>query len=129
MLGHGSILLVTSYPNRTSPVQRGVWVLENIFGRRRADAAAGQHARPLEEAAGDVDFDPLSVREQMELHRSKPFCAGCHKIMDPVGFAMENFDAIGRWRTEEHGTPIDAAGQLVDGTRHRWRGRPARRRC
>jgi hypothetical protein len=71
---------------------------------------------PLEEAAGDVDFESLSVRELMELHRSKPFCEGCHKIMDPIGLAMENYDVIGRWRTMDAGTPIDTRGTLVDGT-------------
>jgi hypothetical protein len=71
---------------------------------------------PLEEAAGDVDFDSLSVRELMEMHRSKPFCEGCHKIMDPVGLAMENYDVVGRWRTMDGDTPVDASAKLVDGT-------------
>ena len=115
LLGHGSILLVTSNPNRTSPVNRGVWVLKNILGAV-VPAPPPVNIPPLEEAAGDVDFDSLSVRELMELHRSKPFCEGCHKIMDPIGLAMENFDVIGRWRTVDNGSPIDTAGQLVDGT-------------
>ena len=115
LLGHGSILLVTSNPNRTSPVNRGVWVLKNILGAV-VPAPPPVNIPLLEEAAGDVDFDSLSVRELMELHRSKPFCEGCHKIMDPIGLAMENFDVIGRWRTVDNGTPIDTAGQLVDGT-------------
>jgi hypothetical protein len=115
LLGHGSILLVTSNPNRTSPVNRGVWVLKNVLGAV-VPAPPPVNIPPLEEAAGDVDFDSLSVRELMELHRSKPFCEGCHKIMDPIGLAMENFDVIGRWRTVDNGTPIDTAGQLVDGT-------------
>jgi hypothetical protein len=115
LLGHGSILLVTSNPNRTSPVNRGVWVLKNILGAV-VPAPPPVNIPPLEEAAGDVDFDSLSVRELMELHRGKPFCEGCHKIMDPIGLAMENFDVIGRWRTVDNGTPIDTAGRLVDGT-------------
>jgi hypothetical protein len=115
LLGHGSILLVTSNPNRTSPVNRGVWVLKNVLGAV-VPAPPPVNIPPLEEAAGDVDFDSLSVRELMELHRSKPFCEGCHKIMDPIGLAMENFDVIGRWRTVDNGTPIDTAGHLVDGT-------------
>jgi hypothetical protein len=115
LLGHGSILLVTSNPDRTSPVNRGVWVLKNILGAV-VPAPPPVNIPLLEEAAGDVDFDSLSVRELMELHRSKPFCEGCHKIMDPIGLAMENFDVIGRWRTVDNGTPIDTAGQLVDGT-------------
>jgi len=115
LLGHGSILLVTSNPNRTSPVNRGVWVLKNILGAA-VPAPPPVNIPPLEEAAGDVDFDSLSVRELMELHRSKPFCEGCHKIMDPIGLAMENYDVIGRWRTADNGVPIDASGKLVDGT-------------
>jgi mono/diheme cytochrome c family protein len=116
VLGHGSILLVTSQPNRTSPVTRGVWVLENILGAH-VPLPPPVTIPALEEAAGDADFDSLSVRELMELHRSKPFCEGCHKIMDPVGLAMENYDVIGRWRTMDGDTPIDASGQLVDGTK------------
>jgi mono/diheme cytochrome c family protein len=113
LLGQGSILLVTSLPERTSPVQRGVWVLENIVG---APVPTPPPVVPaLEEQAG-TKTHPRTVREQMRLHSERPFCAGCHKIMDPVGFALENFDAIGRWRTEEHGTPIDATARLVDGT-------------
>jgi hypothetical protein len=113
ILGHGSILLVTSLPERTSPVQRGVWVLENIVG---APVPTPPPVVPaLEEQAGTKSH-PRTLREQMQLHNARPFCAGCHKIMDPVGFAMENFDAIGRWRTEEHGQPIDASARLVDGT-------------
>jgi len=113
ILGHGSILLVTSLPERTSPVQRGVWVLENLVG---APVPTPPPVVPaLEEQAG-TKTHPRTLREQMRLHTERPFCAGCHKIMDPVGFAMENFDAIGRWRTEELGVPIDATGKLVDGT-------------
>ena len=114
ILGHGSILMVTSYPERTSPVQRGVWVLENIVGAPVPTPPPNVPA--LEEQAGTKNH-PRTLREQMELHTTRPFCAGCHKIMDPVGFALENFDAIGRWRTEEHGQPIDATARLVDGTK------------
>ena len=89
ILGHGSILLVTSNPNRTSPVNRGVWVLKNILGAV-VPAPPPVNIPLLEEAAGDVDFESLSVRGLMELHRSKPFCEGCHKIMDP---------SASRWRT------------------------------
>ncbi len=115
ILAHGSILLVTSQPNRTSPVTRGVWILENVLGAH-VPAPPPVNIPPLEQAAGDVDFESLSVRQLMELHRGKPFCEGCHKIMDPVGLAMENYDVIGRWRTEDHGAPIDASSKLVDGT-------------
>jgi hypothetical protein len=115
ILGHGSVLLVTSQPNRTSPVTRGVWILENLLGAH-VPAPPPVSIPALEEAAGDVDFDTLSVRELMELHRAKPFCEGCHKIMDPVGLAMENFDVIGRWRTTDNGAPVDSTAKLVDGT-------------
>lgn len=115
ILGHGSILLVTSQPNRTSPVTRGVWILENILGAH-VPSPPPISIPTLEEAAGDADFESLSVRELMELHRSKPFCEGCHKIMDPVGLAMENYDVIGRWRTMDAGVPVDATSHLVDGT-------------
>jgi hypothetical protein len=115
VLGHGSVLLVTSQPNRTSPVTRGVWVLENILGAH-VPAPPPVPIPALEEAAGDTDFEQLTVRELMELHRGKPFCEGCHKIMDPVGLAMENYDVIGRWRTRDGDTPIDATARLVDGT-------------
>jgi hypothetical protein len=113
LLGHASFLMVTSYPNRTSPVQRGVWVLENIVGA--SIPLPPPNVPELEESAAH-ESRPQTLRAQMELHNSQPFCAGCHKIMDPVGFALENFDAIGRWRDEENGQPIDASAKLVDGT-------------
>jgi mono/diheme cytochrome c family protein len=113
LLGQGSILMVTSLPERTSPVQRGVWVLENIVGA--PVPTPPPNVPDLAEQAGTKNH-PRTLREQMQLHTTRPFCAGCHKIMDPVGFALENFDAIGQWRTEEHGVPIDATARLVDGT-------------
>ena len=115
LFGQGSILLVTSQPNRTSPVTRGVWVLENVLGAH-VPAPPPVNIPPLEEAAGKVDLSTLSVRQLMEAHRGKPFCEGCHKIMDPVGLALENYDVIGRWRELDHGAKIDASGHLVDGT-------------
>jgi hypothetical protein len=113
LLGQGSFLLVTSLPERTSPVQRGVWVLENIVGA--PVPTPPPNVPDLAEQEGTKNH-PRTLRERMELHTTRPFCAGCHKIMDPVGFALENFDAIGRWRTEEHGIAIDASARLVDGT-------------
>jgi hypothetical protein len=92
-----------------------VWVLENILGAH-VPAPPPVNIPPLEEAAGKVDLSTLSVRQLMEAHRGKPFCEGCHKIMDPVGLAMENYDVIGRWRELDHGAKIDAKGHLVDGT-------------
>jgi hypothetical protein len=105
--------MVTSYPERTSPVQRGVWVLENIVGAPVPTPPPNVPA--LEEQAG-TRTHPRTLREQMELHTARPFCAGCHKIMDPIGFALENFDAIGQWRSEEHGEAINATARMVDGT-------------
>ena len=112
LLGHGSLLLVTSNANRTSPVIRGKWILENLLGS--AAPLPPPDVPSLEEnpnaGAG------ASVRERIEKHRTNPACAGCHKIMDPIGLALENFDAIGRWRTSDEGAAIDASAQLVDGT-------------
>jgi mono/diheme cytochrome c family protein len=111
LLGHGSLQLVTSNPNRTSPVMRGKWILENLIGT--AAPTPPPDVPPLDEKPTAT---AKSVRERIEQHRASPACAGCHKIMDPIGLAMENFDAIGRWRTIDEGVAIDASGQLVDGT-------------
>jgi hypothetical protein len=111
LLGHGSLQLVTSNPNRTSPVMRGKWILENLIGTAAPTPPAD--VPPLEEKPTAT---AKSVRERIEQHRASPACAGCHKIMDPIGLAMENFDAVGRWRATDEGVAIDASGQLVDGT-------------
>jgi hypothetical protein len=114
LLGHGSVLAVTSYPNRTSPVLRGKWILENILGT--PPPAPPPNIPALREAneGGKV----LSVRERLEEHRKNPACATCHRVMDPLGFSLENFDAVGEWRTKEAvGVPVDASGQLADGTK------------
>ena len=113
LLGHGSILTVTSYANRTSPVVRGKWLLENILGA--PPPAPPPDAPPLEAAdAGGA----RSMRERMEIHRASPACASCHAQMDPLGFALENFDAVGRWRDlDEDGDRIDAVAALPDGSR------------
>jgi hypothetical protein len=112
VLGHGSLLLVTSNTNRTSPVIRGAWILENIVGSQPPIPPPNVPA--FEESVFGVA--PRTVRERLEQHRRNPACAGCHNIMDPIGLALENFDAVGRWRTTDAGSPIDATGQLVDGT-------------
>ena len=112
LLGQGSFLLVTSVANRTSPVARGKWVLENLLG---VPAPLPPPNVPSIDEGSDVTAI-TSLRQRMEKHRQQPTCAACHKIMDPIGFALENFDLIGRWRTSEGGTPIDATSQLVDGT-------------
>ena len=113
LLGHASILAVTAYPNRTSPVLRGKWVLENLLGT--PPAAPPPDVPSLEVTVGDGQV--LSMREATEQHRSNPVCASCHRLMDPPGFALEQFDAVGRFRTHTAAnTPIDATGELPDGT-------------
>ena len=111
LLGQGSILTVTSYPNRTSPTLRGKWVLENLL-------AAPPPAPPPDVPSLDEGSlaDGLSVRERMEQHRRNPVCASCHAQMDPFGLALENFDAIGKWRTRDGQAAIDASTGLPDGS-------------
>jgi len=114
LLGKGSVLTVTSHAERTSPVERGKWILENILNLPVPPPppipGAGVFAEP---APGDA---PKTMRQQMEVHRANPVCASCHKIMDPIGLSLENFDVVGAWRTEDAGAPINASGQLIDGT-------------
>jgi hypothetical protein len=113
LLGQGSILTVTSYGNRTSPVLRGKWLLEMILGT--PPPPPPPDVPPLKEKS-EIER-PLSVRERLEQHRQNPACASCHVRMDPLGFALENFDAIGKWRNTEDGVPIDASAALPDGTK------------
>ncbi len=112
LLGHGSILAVTSYGNRTSPVLRAKWLLENVLGTPPSPPPPDVPALP---DAGDAD-DPRTVRERLAMHRRSSACAVCHAPMDPLGFALENFDAIGGWRTTDAGLPIDASAVLADGS-------------
>jgi hypothetical protein len=113
LLGQGSILTMTSYANRTSPVLRGKWLLDNVLGTPPPPPPPDV---PSLKDKGE-DGKALSVRERMEAHRKNPACAVCHVRMDPLGFALENFDAIGKWRTVgEGGTPIDSSSTLPDGT-------------
>ena len=113
LLGHASLLTVTAYPTRTSPVLRGKWLLDNVLGMPPAEPPADVPA--LEE--NHAGAPPRTMRERMERHRANPACAACHRMMDPPGFALEHFDAIGRWRAaDEYGAPVDAAGALADGT-------------
>jgi hypothetical protein len=115
LLGQGSILTVTSVANRTSPVVRGTWVMENILGAPVPTPPAGVETNLDANGAG-AGTQPASLRERLEQHRKDPVCASCHKIMDPIGLALENFDLTGQWRTADGGTPIDSTGALVDGT-------------
>ena len=112
LLGHGSLLTITSYANRTSVVLRGKWVLENLLGT--PPPAPPPNVPPLEE--NDGSGTPTSLREKMEQHRSNPVCASCHTEMDQLGFALEHFDAIGRWRDNDGGAAIDAAIDWADQT-------------
>jgi len=111
LLGQASILTVTSYPNRTSPVQRGKWILTNILGT--PPQPPPPNVPELKDNAEGAK--PKSLRERMEAHRADSVCAGCHKVMDPVGFALENYDAIGRWRNSDDGVKIDPSGTLFNG--------------
>ena len=114
LLGHGSVLLVTSHPNRTSPVVRGKWVLENLLGSPPPPPPPDVPDLSEKGEGGE----PATVRERMEQHRANPVCAACHAKMDPLGFALENFDAIGQWRSvdREADAPIDPSGAMPNGT-------------
>jgi mono/diheme cytochrome c family protein len=117
LLGKGAILMVTSHADRTSPVVRGKWILDNLLNAPPPPPPAV--VPPLNESAVR-DGKVLTMRERMEEHRKNPVCAACHKLMDPIGLSMENFDAVGAWRTRDGGTlgsPIDASGELLDGTK------------
>ena len=115
LLGHGSILVLTSLANRTSPVLRGKWVMEVILG---IDPPPPPPAIPdLEETAATTAAGrSLTTRERMEMHRANPTCNGCHQYMDPVGLALDNFDVTGKWRIRENGAPLDTRGNMWDGT-------------
>jgi hypothetical protein len=112
LLGQGSILTVTSYPNRTSPTIRGQWLLENILGSPTPPPPP--NVPSLKE---DKDSAQLSMRQRMEEHRKNPVCSTCHSRMDPLGFALENFDGLGGWRTTIGNSAVDASGKLPDGTK------------
>jgi mono/diheme cytochrome c family protein len=112
VLTHGSLLLVTSNPTRTSPVKRGLFVLENLLGTPAPPAPPNV---PTLESTKQNSADFLTMRQAMELHREKPLCASCHQRMDPIGLALENFNALGKFRDKEGSKPIDTAGQLVTG--------------
>ncbi len=112
ILGMGGVLALTSYPRRTSPVLRGKWVMEEILGTPPAPPPPMVNTQKL---GGEKPQDGLTFRQRMERHREDPKCAGCHARMDPLGFGLENFDAIGAWRTEVGGASVDSAGKLVTG--------------
>jgi hypothetical protein len=113
LLGQASVLTLTSISNRTSPVGRGKYVMEVLLGT--PPPAPPPNVPALKETADSNKIQ--TVRERLEEHRSQEPCASCHKMMDPIGFSLENFDAMGGWRTKDSGFAVDAAGQLFDGTK------------
>ncbi len=114
ILGHGSILTLTSHADRTSPVLRGKWVLEVLFGSPPPPPPPDIPDLEATDAAQDGRF--FTVRERLEMHRSNPACRSCHRVIDPIGLALENFDVTGGWRIKDEGRPVDATGELYDGT-------------
>ena len=114
LLGHGSILVLTSHADRTSPVLRGKWVMEVLLGTPPPPPPPG--VPDLEATEGDQDGRMLTTRERMELHRASTACRSCHRFMDPIGLALDNFDVTGKWRIKENGMPLDTRGELYDGT-------------
>ena len=114
LLGQGSLLTITSYANRTSPVNRGKWVLENLLS---APPPPPPPDVPALKTEGSDTGKPLTMRDAMVQHRANPACAGCHARMDPIGFAMENFDPVGRWRDTDAGHVIDTSGVFPDGAK------------
>ena len=116
IFGHGSILTLTSHANRTSPVMRGKWVMEVIMGT--PPPPPPPNVPPLEEStsAATADGTSLTTSQRMAMHRSNPTCASCHRLIDPIGIALENFDVTGAWRIRENGAPVDVKGELYDGT-------------
>ena len=114
ILGHGSVLVLTSLANRTSPVLRGKWVMEVLLGTPPPPPPPG--IPDLEETEAFRDGRMLTTRERMEMHRANPACSSCHRFMDPIGLALDNFDVTGKWRALENGVPVDTRGDFYDGT-------------
>jgi hypothetical protein len=114
LLGHGSILMMTSVADRTSPVLRGKWVMEVLLAS--PPPAPPPNVPTLEETKGVSEARLLTVRERMEQHRANPACNSCHRVIDPLGLALENFDVTGKWRIKDAGSPIDPSGTLYDGS-------------
>ena len=115
LLGQGSILTLTSVADRTSPVQRGKWVMEVLLGT--PPPPPPPNVPLLDETKAAIGGKMLSTRERMEEHRKNPACTSCHRVIDPLGLALENFDATGAWRIKDNEVPVDSAGDLYDGTK------------
>jgi hypothetical protein len=115
LLGQGSILALTSVADRTSPVLRGKWVMEVLLAS--PPPAPPPNVPPLDETKADAGDHQLTTRQRMEQHRANPACTSCHKVIDPLGLALENFDVTGKWRIRDNGAPVDPVGDLYDGTR------------
>ena len=115
LLGKGAILAITSHPDRTSPVVRGNWILRTLLGSPAPDPPPNVPALAPKASDSAGNSRPPTLREQLEQHHANPACASCHRIMEPIGFALEPFDAIGRWRSEDNGSPIDTHSRLYDG--------------
>lgn len=113
LLGMPAVLAVSSYPYRTSPVLRGAWILDSLLGT--PPPPPPPNVPPLEESKAGAP--PKTVRERLTQHRANPVCAGCHSRIDPLGFALENYDPVGKWRDQEAGKPVDNSGEMVDGTK------------
>jgi hypothetical protein len=114
LLGHASVLTLTSHAGRTSPVLRGKWVMEVLMGTPPPPPPPG--VPDLEETDESADGRMLTTRERMEQHRANPTCNSCHRFMDPIGLALDSYDVTGRWRIRENGMPLDTQGELYDGT-------------
>ena len=115
ILGHGSILMMTSVADRTSPVQRGKWIMETLLGS--PPPPPPPNVPPLDDTKSATQSGKtLSVRERMEEHRKNPACTSCHRVIDPLGLALENFDVVGAWRIKDNGVAVDTAAKLYDGT-------------
>jgi hypothetical protein len=115
LLGQGSVLVQTSLANRTSPVLRGKWVMEVLMGT--PPPPPPPDVPPFDETGTSKDGRMLTTRERMELHRKNPTCNSCHRFMDPIGLALDNFDVTGKWRQRENGQPLDTRGDFYDGTK------------
>ena len=130
ILGHGSILMLTSVADRTSPVQRGKWIMETLLGSPPPPAPQDPAPPPLEETkAVGAGGKSLSMRERMEEHRKNPACASCHQMIDPLGLALENFDVVGAWRIKDNGVAGRHRGDAVRRHADLRAGRVCARRC